>query len=99
MKLFKCHAVLPLAACEKAHVVRTYVTMASTWQEARLRVRGQEARAQFVTVPCEMPDALMINASSVSQRELADLRSACDWNEERLCNGDGLADPGKPYPA
>jgi len=92
MKLFKCHAVLPLVAHDKTHAVRTYVIVAATWQEARLSVRGQEAGAEFITVPCEMPDALMINVSSMSQRELADLRSACNWNEDRLCNGGGIAD-------
>ena len=84
MKLFKCHVVLPLVAHERTHVVRTYVTAAQNWQEARTRVGEHEAAADFVTVPCEMPDALMINVSSMSQRELADLRSACDWNEGRL---------------
>jgi len=84
MKLFKCHVVLPLIAHERTHVVRTYVTTAQTWQEARTRVSEHEAAAEFVTVPCEMPDALMINVSSMSQRELADLRTACDWNEGRL---------------
>ena len=34
MKLFKCHAVLPLLAYERAHAVRAYVTIAATWQEA-----------------------------------------------------------------
>jgi len=92
MKLFKCHAVRPLVAHDKTHAVRTYVIVAATWQEARLSVRGQEAGAEFITVPCEMPNALMINVSSMSQRELADLRSACNWNEDRLCNSGGIAD-------
>lgn len=87
MKLFKCHAVLPPVAHDKTHAVRTYVIVAATWQEARLSVRGREAGAEFITVPCQMPDALMINVSSMSQRELADLRSASDWNEDRLGNG------------
>jgi hypothetical protein len=87
MKLFKCHAVLPLIAHERTHVVRTYVTGAETWQEARLQVRAYETTAEFITVPSEMPDVLMINVSSMSPRELADLRSACDWNEDRLGNG------------
>jgi len=98
MKLFKSHAVLPLVGHEKAHAVRSYVTVAATWQEARLRVRGQEAGAEFITVPCEMPDALLINVSSMSQRELADLRSACEWNEERLCSGDWLTNRGRRPP-
>jgi hypothetical protein len=86
MRLFKCHVVLPLVAHERTHVVRTYVTNAPSWQEARTRVRQHETAAEFVTVPCAMPDVLMINVSSMSQRELADLRSACDWNEDRLGN-------------
>ena len=86
MKLFKCHVVMPLGALERTHVVRTYVTNAHTWKEARSRVGAHEATAEFVTVPCEMPDVLMINVSSMSQRELADLRSACDWNEDRLAD-------------
>jgi len=93
MKLFKCHAVLPLIQHERTHVVRTYVTIAQTWQEARVRVRDQEASAEFITVPAEMPGVLMINVSSMSQRELADLRSACGWREDRLCNGDAPANP------
>jgi hypothetical protein len=84
MKLFKCHVVLPLVAHERTHVVRTYVTNARSWQEARTRVSQNETAAEFVTVPCVMPDVLMINVSSMSERELADLRSACDWNEDRL---------------
>jgi hypothetical protein len=99
MKLFKCHAVLPLVAHDKTHAVRTYVIVAATWQEARLSIRGQEAGAEFITVPCEMPDALMIDVSSMSQRELADLRSACNWNEERLRNGGRLADRGTQHTA
>ncbi|HXX84131.1 MAG TPA: hypothetical protein VEN29_09125 [Casimicrobiaceae bacterium] len=91
MKLFKCHAVLPLIAHERTHVVRTYVTSAETWQEARLRVRAQETTAEFITIPSEMPDVLMIDVSSMSQRELADLRSACGWNEDRLINGSAPA--------
>src|SRR5262249_58238354 len=87
VKLFKCHAVLPLIAHERTHVVRTYVTSAETWQEARLRVRAHETTAEFVTVPSEMPDVLMINVSSMSQRELADLRSASHWSEDALGNG------------
>ncbi|TMH30644.1 MAG: hypothetical protein E6H66_17895 [Betaproteobacteria bacterium] len=86
MKLFKCHAVLPLLAYERAHAVRAYVTIAATWQEARSRVREQEGNAEFVTVPCEMPDVWMLNVSSMSQRELADLRSACEWKENRTDN-------------
>ena len=94
MKLFKCHAVLPLIAHERTHVVRTYVTGAETWQDARLRVRAHETTAEFVTIPSEMPDVLMINVSSMSQRELADHRSACDWNEDRQSNG-GAPAPGR----
>ena len=94
MKLFKCHVVLPLIAHERTHVVRTYVTSAESWQEARLQVRAHETTADFVTVPSEMPDVLMINVSSMSQRELSDLRSASDWNEDRLANG-GPSIPGR----
>ena len=96
MRLFKCHAVLPLVAHERTHAVRSYVAVAPTWQDARARVRAHERAAEFITVPCEMPDVLMINVSSMSQRELADLRSACDWNEERLDGADGGVDRPPP---
>jgi len=88
MRLFKTHAVMPLVGLERAHVVRTYVAIAPTWQQARERVRCQEPAAEFITVPCEMPDVLMTDVSSMSEMELTDLRSACTWNESRLRNGD-----------
>lgn len=83
MKLFKCHAVMPLVGYERTHLVRTYVVIAEAWQEARARVWNQERDAAFVTMPREMPDLLMTEVSSISEPELADLRSACDWNENR----------------
>lgn len=86
MKLFKCHAVMPLVAHERTHRVRTYLVIAHTWQEARARIWNQQQNAEFVTVPCEMPGMLMTEVSSMSESELADLRSACDWNESQLRN-------------
>lgn len=90
MRLFKCHAVMPLFGHERRHVVRTYVVIASTWQEARARIRGQEPGAEFVTVPVEIADALMVDVASMSGRELADLRFACTWNEARIGTEQGV---------
>ena len=87
MKLFKCHAVMTRAWEACSYRVRTYVVIASTWQEAQARVRAQDPRAEFVTVPREARDALIIDDQLVSEREFADLRSACRWSESQLRNG------------
>ena len=85
MKLFKCHAVMPSAGGGGGgYLVRTYVVIASTWQEARARVWNQESRAEFVTMPGEVAEALIINDEVMSEREFADLRAACKWSESRL---------------
>lgn len=89
MKLFKCHAVI-LRADKRGYIIRTYVVIASTWQEARTRIRDHEPRSEFVTVPAETPDALMLDAQLMTKREFADLRSACEWNERRLHDEDGM---------
>ncbi len=81
MKLFKGHAVLPRIGHEHTYVVRTYVVIAQTWQHARVRIREAEPRAEFVTVPGEIPDVLMTGVATLNGRELEDLRSACVWNE------------------
>jgi hypothetical protein len=83
MKLFKCHAVI-LRSDSRGYIIRTYIVIAKTWQEARLRVRDQEPRSEFVTVPAETSDPLMIDGRLMTKREFADLRSACEWNERRL---------------
>jgi hypothetical protein len=83
MKLFKCHAVMPLLGHERTHVVKTYVVAAENWEWARTRVRGEEPGAEFVTVPVETPSALQVEIGSMSEREFADLRSACDWREQQ----------------
>ena len=89
MKLFTCHAVMPLVGHERTHLVRTYVVLASAWQEARARVRSQEPGSEFVTVPIETPDVLTIDVTSMSEAEFADLRYACNWNESRIGKGHG----------
>jgi len=81
MKLFKCHAVLPLVGHELTHSVTTYVVVAHTWQEARARVLQTVPGVEFVTVPCAMTEVLATGTASISERELEDLRSACAWNE------------------
>lgn len=87
MKLFKGHAVLPPVGHEHTHVVRTYVVVAQTWQHARVRIQDAEPCAEFVTVPHEIPDVLMIGVATVNERELEDLRSACAWNENASAQG------------
>ncbi len=89
MTLFKCHAVVSCGGGARSHLVRTYVTMASTWQEARACIRDQDPCAEFVTVPVEISGALMVDIKLISEREFAALRSACEWNEDQLCDGHG----------
>jgi len=86
MKLFKCHAVMPLIGHEEMHAVTTYVVLAHTWQEARARVLQTVPGVEFVTVPCAMSDLLATGTASISERELEDLRSACAWNESATQN-------------
>ena len=81
MKLFKCHAVMPLVGHEEMHAVTTYVVVAHTWQEARARVLQVVPGVEFVTVPSVMSDVLATGTAAISERELEDLRSACAWNE------------------
>ena len=83
MKLFKCHAAMTRDG-GRSHLIRTYVLIASTWQEARARIQDQEPCAEFVTVPVEISGALMIDVKLIGGREFADLRSACEWNEDQL---------------
>jgi len=88
MKLFKCHAVIARAD-KRGYIIRTYMVIAHTWQEARARLWNIEERAEFITIPAETPDALMLDARLMTKREFADLRSACEWNERRLLTEDG----------
>ena len=83
MKLFKGHAVLPLVGQALAHGVRTYVAIAATWEEARSRIGEAEPGAVFVTTPVETPAPLLCGTTSMSERELADVRSACAWHEKQ----------------
>jgi hypothetical protein len=71
----------------RSYSVRTYMVVANTWQEAQARARSREPRPEFVTVPREVPDVLMLDDELMSKREIADLRSACRWNEGRLRDG------------
>ncbi len=86
MKLFKCHAAI-LRADTRGYIIRTYVVIANTWQEARTRIRDHEPQSEFVTVPAETSDLLMIDGRLMTKREFTDLRSACEWNERRLAGG------------
>jgi hypothetical protein len=83
MKLFKCHAVMPLLAHEHTHVVRTYMVAADSWELARARVRDEEPGAEFVTVPVETSAVLLAEVTSLGEQEFADLRSACEWREKQ----------------
>jgi hypothetical protein len=94
MKLFKGHAVLPLVGHARTHVVRTYVTFADTWGEARARIGEEEPSAVFVTTPVETPAPLLTGTASMDERELADLRSADEWYEKRAL--DAAAGPSGP---
>ena len=84
MKLFKGHAVMPRARDEATHAVRTYVVIGEGWQDARTRIGAREPGANFVTVPTEIPDPMIIDTRSIDAREFSDLRSACAWNEAAL---------------
>jgi len=94
MKLFKCHAVMPLVGHERTHVVKTYVVAADTWERARARIREEEPGALLVTMPAETPAVLLANVTSMSEREFADLRSACKWHEQHVL--DAAAVPSMP---
>jgi len=83
MRLFKCHAVLPSTGRSDTHVVRTYVTIAGTWQQARARVRDEEPGAEFVSLPVETTGTVMTQVWSITPHELAGLRLACEWNESQ----------------
>jgi hypothetical protein len=88
MKLFKCHAVIPRMRGGSGYLVRTYVVSANTPLEAQARVRGQEPRVEFVTVPGEVVGGLMMtDEQQISEREFDDLRAACRWNEGLLRSG------------
>jgi hypothetical protein len=84
MKLFKGHAVMHRIGHEPVHVVRSYLVVAKNWREARERISEREPAAVVVTVPGEMPDPLMVDVRTIDERECADLRTACVWNEDRL---------------
>ncbi len=82
MKMFQCRAVMPLLAHERTHVVRTYLVVADDWEQARARVQDEPPGAEFVTIPVETPDVLLLTLDSMDIREVADLRSACEWREQ-----------------
>ena len=84
MKLFTCHVVMPLSRHDRTHVVKTYVVAAASWQMARTRVQDEEPGAEFVTVPVEKPIVLLAESASMSEREVAELHSACNWREEQI---------------
>ena len=82
MKLFRGHAVLPLVGWAPTHVVRTYLAIAATREEARERILAAEPGAVFVTTPEETPAPHLSGTTSLSERELSDLRSADEWHEK-----------------
>ena len=84
MKLFKGHAVMHRIGHEPVHVIRSYFVVARNWREARERISEREPAAVLVTVPGEMADPLMVDVRTIDERECADLRTACVWNEDRL---------------
>jgi hypothetical protein len=84
MKLFKCHAVMPLVGRDRVHIVKTYVVASENWGTARARVRDEEPGAEFVTMPVETPAVQLVEFAPMSEREVADLRSACNWREEQM---------------
>jgi hypothetical protein len=96
MKLFRGHAVLPLDGHAHAHGVRTYVTIADTWEEARAQIRQEEPGAVFVTTPVETPAPLLAGTASMDEREFAELRSACEWHEKHAL--DAAARPLAAWP-
>lgn len=83
MKLFQCRAVMPRHAHEDVHQVRTYVTVADCWEDARAQVQAERPDAEFVTIPVETSGVLLIADDSMSAREAADLHSACNWRERQ----------------
>lgn len=83
MNLFKCRAVMPLLAHERTHAVRTYLVVAESAEEARARLVAQRPGAEFVTIPVEAPDVLLVTVDAMDEREVADLRSACEWREKQ----------------
>lgn len=91
MTLFQCHVVLPLVCHEEMHVVTTYAIIAHTWQEARARAAEAEPTAEFVSVPCAVGEVLATRTTTISARELEDLRSACAWNETDATNEFGTS--------
>ena len=40
----------------------------------------------FVTMPVKTPAPLLASTTSMSERELADLRSASEWHEKHACD-------------
>jgi hypothetical protein len=83
VRLFKCHAVLPATRRTDSHVVRTYLTIARTWQEARARIRMEEPGAEFISLPSETPEAVITQTWTITPHEFGGLRLACDWNESQ----------------
>ena len=88
MRLYKCHAVLPSTGRDDMHVVRTYVAVAATWQDARARIREEEPGAKFVSLPIETNGAVVTQVWSINAHELAGLRLACEWNESQRRDDD-----------
>jgi len=87
LKIFKCHAVMPLCRDDVAHAIRTYFVAAASADAARSRVLDEVRNAEFVTAPVAMTDAssdlrpaiLLTETATISARELVDLRSVHHW--------------------
>jgi len=95
MNLFRCHAVMPRVRDEPHRVLKTYVAIAHTWQAARALVRAEAHETEFVTVPVKIDDVWMVGERLISEREFAQLQTACEWNENQLCSSDALPKKGR----
>jgi len=96
MNLYRCRAVMPLLAHEPTHLVKTYLVVADSCEQARARVQDELPGAEFVTIPVAIPDVLLLAVDSMDEREAADLRAASVWRENHAPHADSAppADPG-----
>jgi hypothetical protein len=104
LKIFKCHAVMPLSRDDAAHAIRTYFVAAASAETARMRVLEEAGTAEFVTAPLAMTDAsselqpaiLLTETATISPRELVDLRSAHQWRSGAQPHTTAWAPEGLP---
>jgi hypothetical protein len=92
LKVFQCHAVMPLCRDDVEHALRTYIVAAANVDAARARVLEDVKNAEFVTMPVAMTEAssdlrpalLLAETTTISTREVADLRAAHRWRAGAL---------------